>query len=169
MKTLVAVAASMALLSMGFQSCQSLRMSRVSCLSALSDSTVTKVVGDSLGYILADPDRVTVSRKGADGELTLSKGSVETLRFLMANPANYASDRPVYGVFTPSLTYRFYGIKGRQLNVCCDFSLRKFSLVDADGKQIGRYDMADDELLRFSLGIYPDDSFLNLILQSRQK
>lgn len=150
-------------------------MKKASCLTAQSDSALVKAVGDSIASIITEAGKVTVCDSLPElpattrRELTLSKGSVETLQFIIENPANFLTYRPVYGVFTPSVVYTFSGKKGREVKMECDFGLGKYRLIDASGKMICRYDMSGTALLRFTSALYPDDSLLKLTLESRQK
>lgn len=150
-------------------------MKKASCLTEQSDSAIVKALGDSVASIITKADKVIVNDlfeelpEGTPHELTLSKGSVETLKFIIENPANFLTYQPVYGVFTPSVIFTFKGKKGREVKMECDFGLGKYRLVDAKGDMICRYDMSGTSLLRFTAALYPADTILKLTLESLKK
>ena len=147
--------------------CGCLKSDKASCVrTCKSDSVMVAALGDSVSRVILDARNVTVVNTSTDmpdnapKRLRLSTNAVKTLQFLLEDPANYRSDKPVYGSFNPSVIYTF-------ISVQCDFGLGKFAIVGKDGSRQAVYDLGNRDMLRFALTIYPSDRLLQAIYNNK--
>lgn len=153
--------------------CGCLKSDKASCVrTCKSDSVMVAALGDSVSRVILDARNVTVVNTSTDmpdnasKRLRLSTNAVKTLQFLLEDPANYRSDKPVYGSFNPSVIYTFKSHR-KEISVQCDFGLGKFAIVGKDGSRQAVYDLGNRDMLRFALTIYPSDRLLQAIYNNK--
>lgn len=132
------------------------------------DSAATALTGDSIYTVLMKAkkivaiDKSTSLPKDCDSVKVLKPDAAAALRLIIENPENYRSDIPVYGLFKPSMEYRFSQGK-RSVTILYDFGLGKWGIADASGKLLLRRDLSNDDALRFSRRLFPKDTLLEAI------
>ncbi len=139
-----------------------------------TDTIMHKAVGDSIYRIITNAKKVeitslplqsdslkqTVSRK-------VSSKDLELMKFIATNPKNYMTDTPVYGVFMPQFQATYTQKKAKVI-LKYDFGLRKWGIFDAEDKQIARFDLVSDNMLRFACKMFPDNQFFHELLLTRE-
>ena len=134
------------------------------------DSVTTAALGDSICDIIANAKTVKAEILGyKDSSFVsvdnkeLTKEQIAILDFLLDNPANVASNDPVFGLFMPNISFRFIN-KRKEIYVVLDFGLRKWQFKDVNGQLLKEFDLKSPEFLRFAHTIFPDDEFINALL-----
>lgn len=173
MKLFAKIAAATLCLCIALSGCGCLRSHKASCIVTSADSlAMTKALGNSATRVILDAVEVTAYNSSKDlpvnakRELWLNSGAINTLKFLLQDPANYRSNNPVYGTFKPTVTYTFKSHR-KEIKVACDFGLGKYSVVCNDGRQLAMYDLRNNDMLRFALALYLDDKLLQAISKSK--
>lgn len=134
------------------------------------DSAMTAALGDSICDILANAKIVKAEILGyKDSTLQaveikeLTKEQVAILDFLLNNPANVATNENLFGKFMPNISFRFI-CKKQEIYVVLDFGLRKWQFKDVNGQLLKEFDLRSTEFLRFAHTLFPDDQFINALL-----
>ena len=134
------------------------------------DSVMTAALGDSICDIIANAKTVQAEilehkdstiQASAIMELTAEQKAI--LGFLMCDRVNVASNKPIFGKFLPNISFRFI-YKRKEIYVVLDFGLRKWRFNDVNGQLLKEFDFQSPELLRFAHTLFPDDEFINLML-----
>ena len=136
-----------------------------------ADSIMYQVLGDSIGDLLSKAKcvKLAIYESGNDSveiqkSLRFRKNERSILRFILANPWNYQSDKAVYGRFLPS--FRILFKKGKaQCTLNFDFGLHKWNVCDEKGKEIKRFDLNSNEMLRFAQMHFPEDELFNELVK----
>ena len=137
------------------------------------DSVMTAALGDSICEIITNAKTVQAEilepkdstiKATSIKELTAEQKAV--LGFLMNNPANVASNDTIFGLFMPNISFRFI-YKRKEIYVVLDFGLRKWQFKDINGQVLKQYDLRSKEFLRFAHTVFPDDEFINLLLNQQ--
>lgn len=135
----------------------------------VSDSVVLQSVGDSIYTILTKSTEVHASIIGSKehSDLRLRKSMRTILHFILSDVDNVKCNTTVYGKFMP--TFRLvFTYKKRQCTLDYDFALKKWHVCNADGKRIKEFDLKSTDMLRFALMIFPNDTFMNQLINSKQ-
>lgn len=134
-----------------------------------SDSIFRQSVGDSIYAILTKSTEVRASIIGGKEcpDLRLRKSMRTILHFILSDVDNVRSNETVYGKFMPTFRLAFT-YKKRQCTLDYDFGLKKWRVCNADGKQMKEFDLKSTDMLRFALMIFPDDTFMNQLINSKQ-
>lgn len=136
------------------------------------DTVMRKAVGDSLYSILNDAKKVSASlklrtydnKKDSIVNVKVAKNDKYVLNFILSAPSYYASNDTVYGKFLPNFTLTFTANKGKKCFANFDFGLRKWSVCDAQGKEIVRFDLPTNDVLRFANQLFPNCEYFNELL-----
>lgn len=136
-----------------------------------TDSLINKVVGDSIEEILNNSRRIKVEliKEESDTVIVLDTKYLKQFDrnvfcFLILNPANYLSNGKVYGIMMPSIRVtEFY--KGKKVIMLFDFELMKWSLCNENNEEIARFDLSNNELHRWAVRVFPEDTFLKSTLK----
>lgn len=139
------------------------------------DSIMYQALGDSIGDLLLKSKyvKLMIHESGNDSveiwkSLRFRKNERSILRFILANPRNYQSDKAVYGRFLPSFQILFK--KGKaQCTLNFDFGLYKWNVCDEKGKEIKRFDLNSNEMLRFAQMHFPEDELINELIKIEKK
>lgn len=88
-----------------------------------------------------------------------------TLKYLLSDTRNFASNDIVFGLFSASCKYHFLSPKSRILCVEFDFGLKKWRILDYRDEEIFRSDMKENayHFLRITQLLFPQDVTLNLL------
>lgn len=145
----------------------------VSVLAQADSTLCAKIVNDSISNIIAKARKVscrllTVDSKDSvqvDTVKSLSSGMKNILRYLLMDPSNQRSNDIVYGVFSPSVSYRFSVSSRRTVYLELDFGLKKWRILDVDYKELQMGDMKKNNIqfLRLSRIVFPTDKYLKLL------
>lgn len=175
MKIFSRLAVSIVCICIACSACDCLKSGKASCIRTEgSDSTMIAALGDSISRIILNAGKAKAVNSStdmpaeSDKELTLNNPTIKTLQFLLEDPTNYKSNRPIYGQFNPSVSYTFYS-HHKQVTIACDHGLGKFAVVDKAGKQLAIFDIGNADMLRFALTLYPTDKLLKAINQTDKK
>lgn len=132
-----------------------------------AEQSIRKAVGDSICNILME-SKVTVmliqNDKGEtvySEEKKLSKDELAVLKFLLKDPDMTSRDDVVYGIMRPCIKFKFSKSKKEFVCLSLDFGLHKWSILDAEGKELLRYNIGNKEMLRFCHYLYPDNKFIS--------
>ena len=139
------------------------------------DSIMYQALGDSIGDLLSKSKCVKLIIHELENDsvklqksLRFRKTERSILQFILSNPWNYQSDNMVYGRFLPS--FQILIKKGNEeCTLNFDFGLRKWNVCDKMGKEIKRFDLNSNEMLRFAQMQFPEDKFINELLKIEKK
>lgn len=139
-----------------------------------SDTIMQKAVGDSIYRVITHAKKIEVA------ELPLASDSVKQevtkkiaskehgiVNFIVTNPKNYLSNITVYGVFMPQFKV-VYTLKKEVVTLKYDFGLRKWGVFNSDDKEIGMFDLASDNMLRYACQQFPDNKFFHELPMTRE-
>ena len=139
----------------------------------LFDSVVTAAIGDSICDIISTAKTVNAEILGfkdssfvAVENKQLTKEQIAILDFLLDNPVNVASNDTTFGRFMPNISFRFIS-KRKEIYVELDFGLRKWKVKDVNGQVLKEFDLKSPEFLRFARTVFPNDEFINLMLNQQ--
>lgn len=140
-----------------------------------TDNVMYQVLGDSIGELLSSSKcvKLSICELGNDSvrlwkSLRFRKEERSILRFILGNPQNYQSDKKVYGRFFPS--FQIFLKKGKsKCTLNFDFGLRKWNVCDENGKEVKRFDLNSNEMLRFAQMQFPEDKFINELVNKKGK
>lgn len=143
----------------------------------MSDSVHSSfVLSDSIVTDLCCPKKVVCKLESvnpadthrADTVANLAKELYPVLDFLFLNPSNFESDEIVFGYFSPSVTYKYYGKGGRHLSLQFDFGLKKWQIINTEKNIIKKGDLKENtsELLRFTRLLFPKDITLQIMSEN---
>jgi hypothetical protein len=145
------------------------------------DSTVVSIWGDSIcdilfsptkvnGYIVkvmetASPKTETVGGFAVEKKLgRIEKADYAILQFLLQDSLSYRNDGGMSKCpFHPYLAFEFIR-KKEKVVLLLAFNCRGWGVVYNDKLQTTEY-VCENQLLRFAVGILPDDSYLNVLLK----
>lgn len=138
-------------------------------------NTMYQALGDSIGDLLSKSKcvKLIIHESGKDSikmqkSLRFRKDERSILRFIISNPQNYQTDKVVYGRFLPSFQILFK--KGKaQCTLNFDFGLHKWNVCDEKGKEIKRFDLNSNEMLRFAQMHFPEDELINELIKIEKK
>lgn len=88
-----------------------------------------------------------------------------TLKYLLSDTRNFASNDIVFGLFSASCKYQFLSPKSRIVCVEFDFGLKKWRILDYRDEEIFRSDMKENSyhFLRITQLLFPQDVTLKLL------
>lgn len=136
------------------------------------DSTARMTVGDSVYSIMID-GKIKAMLVSADAKCSeqkyLAREDCHLLRFLVADPNLYLGNVPVYGKFTPCLSFEFQKTKEEVVYINLDFGLKIWTLTSKSGKELYRSALSTNDLLRFCYELYPDNEFIKNHYYSMKK
>lgn len=134
------------------------------------DSLMTVALGDSICDIISNAKTVNAEILGYKDTTfqtvdikKLTKEQVAILDFILNNPANVASNDTIFGKFLPNISFRFI-CKKQEVYVVLDFGLGKWKINDVNGQLLCEFDLKSPEMLRFAHLLFPDDQFINSLL-----
>ncbi len=134
-----------------------------------ASNDVCKTLVDSAFRVISKASQVTFSPIVSSGDTTrratsvkIGKSDRSLVNFIVLNPRDMATNRPVYGVMFPTLSVRF-SAKKETVYAKYDFGLRKWSVHDSAGNTIAVFDLYSDNMLRYAATLFPDDSYLQEI------
>ena len=139
-----------------------------------ANTTFDQTVGDSVQTILLS-GKVTVmltttdSLKAHPQQLILSREDTQVLRFLVSDPQMFTEDIPNYGVVMPQVRVLFEKSKNEKVEIGIDFGLRKWILVDGEGKVQKQYALTKYDLLRFVHCLYPNVELITNLYNGSKK
>lgn len=135
-----------------------------------ADSVMRKAVGDSIYSILTESKKVKVEvvnqLNGHQEEIKLSSKDLHLLKFIITSPQNYASNIIVYGKFQPTLTITFEHKKGECI-VNYDFGLGKWNICDNKGREIHKFDLIGENMIRLANQLFPGNENLGYYINSK--
>lgn len=97
----------------------------------------------------------------------ISSKKIDIINFIVTNPKNYLSNVIVYGNFVPQLKVT-YTLKKEVVYLKYDFGLRKWGVFNSEDKELGMFDLASDNMLRFACQQFPDNRFFHELLMTRE-
>lgn len=138
-----------------------------------SDSAVClNVLNDSIAHIISKfykvecellnnfpQDSIKVSTK------VLPRKYNEVLRFLISDKENYKSNDIVYGLYSPSISYKLYQSKRIYICIDFDFGLKKWRITGSNEETLFMGDIKENNLhiLRFSSIVFPEVETLKIL------
>lgn len=139
-----------------------------------ANTTFDQAVGDSIQTILMSGKATvmlttTDSSKAHPQQLILSREDTQVLRFLFSDPQMFTEDIPNYGVVMPQVRVLFEKSKTEKVEIGIDFGLRKWILVDGEGKVQKQYALTKHDLLRFTHYLYPNDLLITNLYNDSKK
>lgn len=140
----------------------------------VTDMIMQKAVGDSIYNIISNAKKVEVTSfpmlSDSIGE-TISKKvpskDLQVMKFIATNPKNYLSNKTVYGEFLPQFQAVF-SFKKAKVVLKYDFGLRKWGIFDENDKEIVKFDLSSDNMLRFACNMFPANQFFKELLLTRE-
>jgi hypothetical protein len=139
-----------------------------------TDSIMQKAVGDSIYRVITKAKKIEVASLSLASDSTqqevtkrIPSKEFSIVNFIVTNPKNYLSNKPVYGVFMPQFQAT-YTLKKEVLSLRYDFGLRKWGVFDANGKEVAMFDLASDNMLRLACKYFPDNKFFYEVLMTRE-
>jgi hypothetical protein len=142
-----------------------------------TDSVMRAAVGDSIYRIITEAKKVKAE------EIVLTTDSVKTtksaakdvkgkfiylVQFVLSSPKNYGSDLASFGNFMPCFKLTF--VKKKEICVLnFDFGLKKWSICDASGKVIKKYDLPSDDMLRIAHMLFTENKLYNSLLNTDKR
>ena len=140
--------------------CIAHREHKIVCTGCRPTDFPADILGDSIVSLLcrANDMSVTLHDNGTATTRThIGKPCRGLLRFIIANPANFKSDKAVFGKLTPNLTITFTH-KRQRCTLAYDFGLRKWAIYDSADSLISRFDLAPgNDMVRFASMLFPDN------------
>lgn len=144
---------------------------------ALTDSVMRTAVGDSIYRIITEAKKIKAEEIKMTNDTTKTTISTATnvkskqvslVQFILSDPKNYGGDMPVYGQFMPCFKLTF--IKKKESCILnFDFGLKKWNLCNSDGKEIKRYDLPSDDMLRLANMLFPNNDLYKKQINTVQK
>lgn len=131
-----------------------------------------KAIPDSVASIIFDAKRVTCTLVGQSKEDTVRVDSVRTLtdkqitvaQYLLLDPVNFKTDKKVYGIFRPWVSFRFEAKRKQEVQILVDLGLSKWQVVTKDNKVVCQKDLENKmEAIRLLRIAFPDDVTLRLL------
>lgn len=139
-----------------------------------TDTIMQKAIGDSIYYIITHAKKNEVSAIPQSSDSThqemkkkISSKKIDIINFIVTNPKNYLSNVIVYGNFVPQLKVT-YTLKKEVVYLKYDFGLRKWGVFNSEDKELGMFDLASDNMLRFACQQFPDNRFFHELLMTRE-
>jgi hypothetical protein len=139
-----------------------------------TDSIMQKAVGDSIYRVITKAKRIEVvslslASDSTQQEVTKRIPSKEfsIVNFIVTNPKNYLTNKPLYGEFMPQFQAT-YTLKKEVVYLRYDFGLRKWGVFDTNGVEIAMFDLASDNMLRLACKYFPDNKFFYEVLMTRE-
>lgn len=127
---------------------------------ALIVSNAKKVTCELLEKSTEDPGRI-------DSVCVLSKKEAAATEFVLLSPDNFKTDKTVYGIFRPWVSFTFEGKKKQKISIVLDLGLSKWQLASGDGKVIFQKDFVNRaEIIRLLRIMFPKDITLRLLQQN---
>lgn len=127
---------------------------------AIIISSARKVTCELLEKSTEDPGRI-------DSISVLSKKEIAATEFVLLTPDNFKTDKTVYGIFRPWVSFTFSGKKKQEVSILLDFGLSKWQLISGDGKIVFQKDLTNRaEIIRLVRVIFPKDITLKLLQQN---
>ncbi|MCH5224978.1 MAG: hypothetical protein J1D77_03220 [Muribaculaceae bacterium] len=139
----------------------------------IKDTILQNALEDSVCHIILESKKITITQLPFQSDSTIPLSSkkikqknLSLIRFIVNNPENYLSNKPVYGEFIPQIEVK-YNLKKRIIVLKYDFGLRKWGVFDHEEKCIAMFDLASDDMLRYACQLFPDNTFFSDLLLSR--
>lgn len=132
-------------------------------------------LNDSLALIISDAKKVTCELIGKstedpgrlDSVCVLSKKEIAATEFVLLTPENFKSDKTVYGIFHPWVSFTFEGKKKQKVTIVLDLGLSKWQLATGDSKAAFQKDLTNRaEIIRLLRIMFPKDITLKLLQQN---
>lgn len=138
------------------------------------DTIIQKAIGDSIYHLIEKAKKVEIRSLSLQSDslsqtLTkkVSSKELELMKFIATNPKNYIADTVTYGVFLPQFE-AVYSLKKECITLKYDFGLRKWAIYNHENKQIAKFDLVSDNMLRFACKMFPDNQFYYELLMTRE-
>lgn len=142
----------------------------ISTASLQNDSTIARVLGDSIYGIIKNAKEIEVSTIIMQNDTTRKKSCIKIgkqdrslVDFIVLNPMDYKSNIPVWGLMLPTLNVKF-STKKAVIYFEYDFGLRKLRVTDYIGKQLLMFDLKSDNMIRFASLLFPNDPYFKEML-----
>ncbi len=139
-----------------------------------TDTIMQKAISDSIYRIITHAKKIEVSvlPQSSDSihqemKKKISSKKFDIINFIVTNPKNYLSNVIVYGNFVPQLKVT-YTLKKEVVYLKYDFGLRKWGVFNSEDKELGMFDLASDNMLRFACQQFPDNKFFHELLMTRE-
>ncbi len=142
-----------------------------------TDSVMRAAVGDSIYRIITEAKKIKAeeivltndSTKSANPVAKDLKGKfVYLVQFVLSSPKNYSSDVASFGSFMPCFKLTF--VKKKEACVLnFDFGLKKWSICDASGKVLKKYDLPSDDMLRIAQMLFTENKLYNSLLNTDKR
>ena len=141
------------------------------------DSVMRNAVGDSIYTILTSAKRVSASLKLRTSDnkndsivtVKVNRNDKYLLNFILTAPDNYESNDTVYGKYLPNFSLDFEAAKDRMCRANFDFGLRKWNVCDAEGKELVKFDLPANDVLRLASIIFADCDYFITLLNAAKK
>lgn len=136
------------------------------------DSTARKAVGDSVYSILMN-GKIKAMLVSADAKCSeqkyLAREDCHLLRFLITDPELYLGTVPVFGKFTPCVSFELQKTSEEVVFANIDFGLKEWTLTSKSGKEIYKSALSTNALLRFCYELYPNNELIKKHYNSTKK
>lgn len=144
-------------------------------LSTQKDSVMRKAIGDSIYTIITEAKSVSASlklrttdnQKDSIVTIKVNKNEKSILNFILSAPSNFERNDIVYGKYLPNFFVTFIANKGKKCYAYFDFGLKKWAILNSDGKELVRYDLPTNDVLRLANQIFPECNYFNVLLNNK--
>lgn len=152
--------------------CIAHRDQKSKCTACRTTLIPTDKLGDNIVSLIRNAGDISVSLNDNGTTVTrtrIGKPCRHLLRFIITNPANYESDKPVYGKMMPNLTITL-SHKRQRCTLAYDLGLRKWAVYDSADSLIARFDMAPgNDMARFADMLFPDNKTITDYLTNNKQ
>lgn len=145
------------------------------CLNKV-DSCLNKVLGDSIAQIITSARYIKsyVWKNKEDKDTIvcykrLHRCQRNLLRFIITDPEITKKNSIVYGRFVPCVGFVIKKSRTKKIYIDVDLGLGKWSVSDSKRKEIRRFDINSNNLLRFCASLYPTDVFIMSIYNNNNE
>ena len=123
---------------------------------------IKTALGDSISNIICNSQNVVAFVVGYDSvghieyqeHARLNSLQRHLIRFIIDDDRLYETNQPLYGLFSPSVRYKF-SYKKTCVYVDIDFGLTKWRICNSEGKALYTFDTPDHTFLRLAHSLFP--------------
>ena len=142
------------------------------------DSVIMKSeVGDSIYRIITEAKKIKAEeiKLAADTTkaekqniLNVNSKYVPLVLFAVSDPKNFGGNTVSFGSFIPCFKLTFVR-KEETCTLNFDFGLKKWNICDNTGKDIKRYDLSSDNMLRIANMLFPENDLYKKLINIEKK
>ena len=129
-------------------------------------------LGDSICSIIVSPKKVKVERLVTNHSQPpimsakwLSKEEIGIATFLLMANDSITKQSPVFGKYSPNVKFSFFSKKSLVI-VEVDFGLQQVCFI---GRETKKFDVRENNILKFCNMLFPNDEYLSFLLKERTK